>query len=166
MKGKKSILVYRFFAILALSSITLTIGCGGGVTYIPIGGTITLDGTPVVEAEVAFIPDSTKGTIGENSSGFTDAQGRFSLRTNQSGKEGVAPGIYRVTITDTRGVSDLTSIPTLGPGNGVGELSKPTASKSPRVPVNYSDPKLTPLRDVEVTVGKQTVDFHLKSSNR
>ena len=56
------------------------VGCGGGTAN--VSGVVTLDGKPVEGATVTFTPDSKDGGGVGASYGKTDAQGRFSLRTD------------------------------------------------------------------------------------
>ena len=56
------------------------------------------DGTPVVGAQVIF---RSAGT-GRTATGFTDADGHYSLGTGQAG-EGVLPDGYYVTVSEDRG---------------------------------------------------------------
>jgi len=58
-----------------------------------VTGTVTLEGQPVAEADVNFIP-----TEGRPASGRTDAEGRFSLSTFVPG-DGVLPGEHVVTVS-------------------------------------------------------------------
>lgn len=62
---------------LALASVLLLVGCGGGSDLPELGevtGVVTLDGQPVSGAQVQFIPQS-----GRPSSGETDASGKYEL---------------------------------------------------------------------------------------
>lgn len=77
-----------FLAALAAFSFTAA-GCGGGAGKVE--GLVTLDGAPVDGATVTFNP------VGEGRPGsaVTNAQGIFKIE----GKEGLAPGKYKVTVT-------------------------------------------------------------------
>lgn len=147
---------------LALASAALATGCTGGPAFVPVTGTLTLDGRPLGEAEVVFVPDPAKGAAGDNASGTTDAQGRFTLRTGRTGRAGAPPGVYRVTVTDLSGVADLTAPDAAPPGDGLGG-PRPVAPKRPRVPPAYADPSRTPLRGVEVRAGGPAFEFDLKA---
>jgi len=72
---------------------------------LPVEGTVTMDGKPLVNAEVML--DSLDGPRGF---GVTDGNGRFTVTTRQFGS-GLPPGSYRVFI----GGSDKTR---LGPAGG------------------------------------------------
>lgn len=76
-------------------------GCGGGVRTVPVEGTVTVDGAPVEKVAVSFTPIGGQGTAGPGSSGVTDAQGRFSLRTIGDRRvTGAVPGKHRVTLSE------------------------------------------------------------------
>lgn len=161
MKQPLSRLVATIIATVAF----LATGCDGAGSVVPVTGTVTLDGKPLADAEVVFHPDPAKGAGGDSASGFTDAQGRFTLRTGRTGKDGAAPGFYRVVVTDTAGVGDLTN-PGGVPGEGAGGPAKGSDPKRPRLPATYSDQTRTPLTDVEVRAGDSPLTFDLKSGTR
>ncbi len=74
-------------------------GGGTGVDTVAVTGTVTLDGSPVGGANVAFSPKSADGRA---AAGITDASGRFTLTTIEAG-DGAVPGSYAVTITKVSG---------------------------------------------------------------
>ncbi|MCA9268343.1 MAG: hypothetical protein KDA41_07720, partial [Planctomycetales bacterium] len=69
----------RIVWALALCAPFAACGCGSDHprTY-AVTGTVTFDGAPLADAEVTFIPRAGQG---RHSSGTTDAQGVFHLRT-------------------------------------------------------------------------------------
>jgi hypothetical protein len=68
------------------------VGCGGK-KLIPITGTVTLDGQPVDEAVIVFVPETQPG---DTSTGRSQSDGTFSLRTGKA--DGAVPGAYKVVI--------------------------------------------------------------------
>jgi hypothetical protein len=74
-------------------------GCNGGPRYVPVSGTVKLDGKPYGEAVVVFSPMATSDNPnpGRGSSAFTDASGRFELQTDE-GHKGAVVGKHRVRI--------------------------------------------------------------------
>jgi hypothetical protein len=79
---------------------------------------------------------------------------------------GVVIGFHRVMITDLLMVADFTSAGD-APRAGAGAAPpQPPGSKKRRFPTVYGDPVETPLKNVEVKPGKQTLDFTVKSSSR
>jgi len=82
----------RASAGLALA-LLLIIGCGRGTPLtMPVKGTVTFQGSPLAEADVAFTP---KG--GRPASGRTDAAGRFTLTTFRT-NDGAMIGEHTVTV--------------------------------------------------------------------
>jgi hypothetical protein len=73
-------------------------GCGHS-DYAPVSGVVTLNGKPYRNCVVQFLPMSTKEhpTPGRGSSGSTDENGRFQLKTFDA-HEGAAIGRQRVQI--------------------------------------------------------------------
>jgi len=87
-------------------------GCGGGMSYAPVSGKVTLDGKPVVKAVVTFVPVPKPGSeiAGNSASGTTDENGQYTLRSFVDGKwkDGVQVGKHKVSISrqETRGEGD------------------------------------------------------------
>jgi hypothetical protein len=77
-------------------------GCGGR-SYAPVSGTVTLDGKPVANADVTFIPIAEAGTkeAGDTAGGKTNEKGEYKLKTYtpQGWKEGALVGKHRVSIS-------------------------------------------------------------------
>ncbi|NOX53834.1 MAG: carboxypeptidase regulatory-like domain-containing protein [Planctomycetes bacterium] len=72
-------------------------GCAptaSGPKTVPVSGTVTMDGKPLANAMVRFIPEAG----GRPSFGITDAQGRYELSYTESQK-GAILGKHRVEIT-------------------------------------------------------------------
>jgi len=82
-------------AVLAVS----ILGCGN-TRYVPVSGVVTLDGKPYRNAIVMFQPMATQDNPnpGRASSGSTDENGRFSVKTFE-GQAGAVIGKHRVRIT-------------------------------------------------------------------
>jgi len=74
------------------------VGCGGGANLpdtVPVSGKVALNGKPLTNASVTFIPAGI--TRGEGGFGTTDQEGRYEL-TYLRGSSGVPVGEYRVVI--------------------------------------------------------------------
>lgn len=87
----------RFIAAVAI--VAALSGCGGGPRrpdVVAIHGVVTLDGNPVPDAIVEFVPEK-----GRPSEGVTDASGRYDLDYTQSQK-GAITGKHTVKITTFR----------------------------------------------------------------
>lgn len=89
-----------FWGITAAALLTgMTGGCGksdGGPPLVPAEGVVILDGKPLANADVMFIPQ--EGTAGQALFGRTDAEGHFRMATPDGKRQGAAVGRYKVTI--------------------------------------------------------------------
>lgn len=80
-------------------------GCGGGAgddewsakrsETVPVTATVTMGGSPLAGASVAFLPALEEG---RGASGLSGEDGKLTLTTYKPG-DGVIPGEYRVTVT-------------------------------------------------------------------
>jgi len=89
----------RIVAVAALGlMLGATVGCGDS-RYAPVSGTVRVDGEPYANAAVFFQPEGTKDNSapGRGSSGVTDANGRYSLKTTD-GITGAVIGKNQVKI--------------------------------------------------------------------
>ena len=101
------------------ASLLLTaLGCGAKLPI--VSGTVTLDGQPLAEANVIFMPGD---EIQSPAQGTTDASGNYTLE-QEAGIEGVQPGEYSVRIT------------TYQPGSQ--DLDPPVPTVKERVPMRYN----------------------------
>lgn len=134
-------------------------GCGGGASdkpkTEPVTGTITLDGTPLADATVTFVPDDKKANPG---TGITKADGKYQLATTAN--PGAMPGTYKVVIEAYR-ANDGAALK-VEEGTDIEQLKMAGQAKQ-ILPPNYSDPTATELK-AEVKSGSPNVhDFALKS---
>jgi hypothetical protein len=152
-------------ALLALASLVAAPGCNRGPQFAAVEGTVRLDGRPLREVEVVFLPDPEAGTLGPSSSAYTDERGHYNLATAQ-GQSGAVVGTHRVCLRD------LATLPLPTPrvdsegrpgGAGPPGAKQPVKSKPARVPPQYSSATQTPLRNVEVRPGMQPYDVDLSS---
>ena len=82
----------------ALTCLTLTVflGCGAAkLPTIPVTGTVLVDDKPMEGVKVVFSPAA--GSSGQSASGQTDAEGKYSLTTVDTG-DGALAGDYQVAI--------------------------------------------------------------------
>lgn len=77
----------------------LLIGCGksSGPELVEVTGTVTLDGKPLSNAVIYFLPNLDKGTKGPTASAVLDAEGKYRL-SSPGGKSGVIKGHHFVTL--------------------------------------------------------------------
>jgi hypothetical protein len=152
------------YTVLVLFAGALAFGCSGR-QFAEVEGTVTLDGKPLEEVEVVFVPDSLKGNPGNNASAYTDAQGHYKLRSERDQRDGTVLGPHRVIVIDLPAQPDLRPGGALQPGEAA-QKPMPSKPKSRRFPVAYEDTQLTPFKEAEVKFGKQTLDFEIKSARR
>ncbi|HJZ53797.1 MAG TPA: carboxypeptidase-like regulatory domain-containing protein [Gemmataceae bacterium] len=128
----------------------LVAGCSGGPDLAPVSGRITLDGKPLADATVGFYP------VGANtdvmSTGRTNSNGEYSLKTVMKNQPGAVVGQHRVSITvepDLTG-SDL-------PADQLGKVARP-----PKLPARYQGQE-SELNCNVPPGGKTDANFDLKS---
>ena len=83
---------------------SLLVGCGGGSDFdiVPVSGKVTLDGQPLADAVVTFMPQATGSDrdAGPTSWARTDAQGMYELVTaTEDETSGAVAGTHQVMIT-------------------------------------------------------------------
>jgi hypothetical protein len=78
-------------------------GCSGEGRPVKVNGVVTLDGKPLSDAVVRFIPEDKNG---REATGVTGADGTFRLSTFRS-HDGALPGQYKVTVQQ----ADATDVP-------------------------------------------------------
>ena len=74
-------------------------GCGSEEKLVPAEGVLKIGGKPAANVSIQFMPDAPNGKGGPTSSGRTDAEGRFKLKTND-GRDGAVPGPHTVILAD------------------------------------------------------------------
>lgn len=134
-----------------LAGLGLLAGCGGAGT-VRCGGVVQLDGKPVPNASVMFIP---KDAGRRPATGKTDASGRFQLTTFTPG-DGVLPGAHTVTVMACEVIPPA---PRQGPGGEEG-YGEPTLRWL--VPEKYSRPDESGLT-ADVRSGQREFTFNLSS---
>ncbi len=145
--------------IIRVTYLVLTlgiVGCGGSRTS-PVKGVVTLDGKPLADASIQFVPQGE----GRDATGQTDKDGQFVMSTFQP-QDGVAPGTYKVVISPPAGSADPTQY--ASSEEAMSAASKPRAKKdsaSRALPQKYSRSDQTPLVQEVPVQGK--LRFDLKS---
>jgi hypothetical protein len=144
-------------SVVVAACLAVAIACGGcGRQYpeiIPVRGTATFDGRPIVMMDVVFDPLS--GTRGSGSIGRTGTDGRFEMQAIVGGAtrvlKGARPGRYRVVFAEPEWYSP----------EGM-PLPRPPGAGPVVVPSVYMNATESPL-EVEVTKGMPDVVLELKS---
>ena len=140
-----------FFLLLFVAFL----GCGpGGLRVEYVEGIVSLDGNPVAEATVTFLPTKETPPM-EMATGITDTEGVYKL-SSVTGKAtaGAVAGEYRVAVTK--------SIVDEQPEVEYGSPRLP-ATYTHLLPAIYRDYQNSPLV-MTVQKGKNKIDLELKSS--
>ena len=90
----------RFLPALVLGAgLVFVLGCGDGPKYVPVSGTVKLNGKPYPNAAVFFQPVGGKDNQnpGRGSAGITDENGKFVLKTTE-GVNGAVIGSHQIKI--------------------------------------------------------------------
>ena len=135
-------------------------GCGRDAPPATIEGTVRLDGRPLHNCLVTFLPEPKQETNSPHSTGLTDGQGLYHLRCNNQQK-GAAIGWHRVTIQD---LSVSTGVRRRDHGTVDMEIevsAPPPPVRRSRVRQRYMSARDTPLRK-EVKPGHQVIDLDLE----
>ena len=118
-------------------------GCGpGGPAIESVEGTVTLDGEPLPNASVVFVPES-----GRPAGATTDSQGHYVL-TFSEGRKGAMLGKHKVRISTARDPSETPD-------------GEPIPASPETIPMKYNA-----QTELEFTVEagkKNTADFELAS---
>ncbi|MEN1678285.1 MAG: hypothetical protein AAGJ46_01735 [Planctomycetota bacterium] len=83
-------------ATLVIAGCSLAMGCGGGVEWAPVEGTVTDNGRPAAGIQVTFEPLA--GKLGQIATGVTDEAGRYRLAGPDGQPDGAIVGPNRVTL--------------------------------------------------------------------
>lgn len=139
-------------------------GCGSdpddAITLVPVQGTVTLNGRPMADATVAFLPDPSNpaSTAGGDTTG---PEGNYLARYR--GRSGLAPGKYKVTITpalSSDGPSAEASEAFAGDPFMAAEAGRAAAASKPASKTEEIKGEF----DAEVTESGSTLDFDVKAT--
>lgn len=141
-------LTYRFsrwaFGLISLMALIAT-GCTPVDKLVPVEGVVLIDGKPAPNISVQFMPDVLKGGQGPTSFGTTDAEGKFTLTTND-GKAGAVIGPHIVTLVDNdeerpEQGTEATKLPRLHPRYTTTMGGIPVEVKGDNQPIKLEVPK-------------------------
>lgn len=130
----------------------LCAGCGSGLKLTQVDGVVVVNGKPLDQLQVEFLPDPEQKTKGPRSTGICDAQGRFKLTTDDQ-RPGAVVGKHRVLVTDLKQWEGIS------PGRE--DSNKPL--KPSRIPQRYSDAAATPFKNIEVKPGGPSIKLDVTS---
>jgi len=139
-------------ALVALvTSTVVVLGCGpSGPNLVEVEGTIKLAGKTIDNISVEFWPESN----GPRSIGVTDAQGKFTLTTDDGTKKGAVVGMHKIVLRDASVLGNKF----LG---RAGENVDMTEGRKSRISEVYLDPHKSPLK-AEVTADKKPIELDVK----
>lgn len=137
-------------------------GCEGKPELAQVSGRVLLEGRPLANVQVEFVPDAPRKHALPLSMGATDASGHYRLQT-ADGRPGVVHGEHLVLVRDLElpgggrmgGRAEAERAP-------VGQPPGPTLTV-PRLPTIYSNAADTPLRQT-VASGEQVIDIELRGA--
>ena len=147
-------------ALLLVVSGGLLAGCSGeelkpdDAELTSVKGTVTLDGEPLANASVQFIPSVGSGVKGTYY-GTTDMAGKFELR-NARGRVGAEEGQFTVVVSKFA-QKDGTPLPADADSGDIAALGME------HLPPKYSDPQKSEIRATVPSGGKEDFEFPLKS---
>jgi hypothetical protein len=142
---------------LALA-LTACFGCGPDPPPATVEGTLRLDGKPLDNCLITFLPEPGQEAHRPHSTGLTDQHGSYRLRRDQ--QTGAAIGWHRVTVQD---LSVSTGVRRRDHGTvdlEMDETAPPPPVRRSRVPERYTSARDTPLRK-EVKPGHQAIDLEI-----
>jgi hypothetical protein len=127
--------------VLSLGALLVTAGCGSsGPELATVSGTVKMDGAPLADASVQFVPVS-----GRPSYGSTDANGYYELEFTAA-KSGAVPGEHTVRVSTHRRAD---------PDSGA-------KGQPERIPTKYNSKS-----EIKKTVnpGKNTIDIEVSEKD-
>jgi hypothetical protein len=127
----------------------LTAGGCGGPSLGPVEGTLRMNGKPLANVMVEFLPEAD----GPRSSGVTDPEGKYRLKTIDD-RPGAMVGTHRVVLNDLQIYDDKPPAP--------GEKKKKDIIpvRPSRLPPRYAEVANTPLKK-EVHAAPNTIDLEV-----
>jgi hypothetical protein len=137
--------VFRIgFLVVVLIAMTLTIGCGKKMpTLGEVDGILTLNGKPLDEVQIEFLPDPEKENFAQAATALTDTQGQFKLKfRGAKEKFGTSVGSNRVVLHDFKAMNSRDN------------------PMPPRFPNEYTMAASTPI-SIDVVAGKQTINIEI-----
>lgn len=138
-------------------------GCSGGPEkpdLYPLTGVVTLDGEPLANANLTFIPVAGRMTGGPVAIAVTDDAGRFEAQT--AGEPGAAVGEYSVTVTASAGGGPVSVEVDSADYERMMSGEQPVESTSP-VPAVYSNAAESKLTATVAAGDKNDVTLELVS---
>ncbi len=138
--------------LIWLGLLAFAAGCAGGPQFAEVEGTLTKGGTPLKNVRVEYWPE----TSGPKSTGVTDDQGRYTLKTEDGRTVGAVVGPHKVVLKDL----DMYGNVFLGrKAENMPTLNKGAKERFPGV---YADAARTELKKEVVAGQKNVVNLEVK----
>jgi hypothetical protein len=134
-------------AALIFWSLGAVSGCSRGPSLAPVEGTLKMNGKPLANVQVEFLPEIN----GPRSRGVTDKEGKYSLATDDQ-RAGAVVGSHRVLLYDLQAFDDK-------PPPGKKKDRDVVPVRPSRVPTRYTEVDNTPLKK---EVRKEPNDIELE----
>ena len=149
----------RIGGCLALLAVLAAFGCGKSPPpIVEVEGTVLLNGQPLPNAQVEFVPELKDFGAEMNSTATTDDKGHFKLTCNLNQQTGACVGSHRVLISEPPTPGDLR-------GQDAATQAKlaqfQARLKNRPIPPQYSSVSKTPLR-FEVKPDQKTYQIDLQ----
>ena len=159
-----SLMRRQLIGCLAAGIMFASVGCGSGAKTSktePVEGVVTLDGAPVADATVTFVP--VQEGAGVSATGTTDAEGKYRLSAMGSGIRGEAgagtlPGEYYVGVMKV----NIPSIPTNEEAVDPGTKRPTDVPMTHVVPEKFNNPQTSGIKRT-VKQGKNDIPIELNS---
>lgn len=75
-------------------------GCNSNQPVLtPVSGIVKLDGQPLGQAQVRFVPNNEADIRGHGGAGQTDADGKYEIVAKRLNRKGLFPGEYKVIVS-------------------------------------------------------------------
>jgi hypothetical protein len=144
-----------------------------------VEGRVLLDGKPLKNVQVTFIPDTSAKTFGPSSTAVTDEEGHYRLVCEERARRpGAIVGAHRITLIDLDATASSSAGHKPGGANpesqekgksilpfGMDKSSNTKGKAKPRLAAEYIDLAKTPLKR-QVQPGSQTIDLEVTGGGK
>ena len=143
-----------------LLAVAACFGCARDSPPATVEGTVRLDGEPLDNCLISFLPEPGQEVRRPHSTGLTDRHGSYRLRCDNQ-QRGAAIGWHRVTVQDLSVSSGVRRRDHGAVDLEMEETAPPPPVRPSRVPKPYTSASDTPLRK-EVKPGHQVIDLDIE----
>ncbi len=143
MFAVKSLFCARSYCVALCCIAGALVGCEKPLEFGQVSGTVSLNGKPLDEVRVMFLPNPSAGNQGAHSESVSDGEGKYDLAYSRDAEtKGALVGWHRVVVEDIAAENSR-------------DRYRPI-----RINETYSSSAQTPLK-FEVVPGEQTFDLEL-----